>query len=142
LPKNTEDLNEDLKEDPNGDPNEDRNKTIYMDSAVGQRLSKVPKPGTMFIVFQGRSIPITSRITVGRDADNSIALEDALVSRHHAVIQKVKDEFFVEDLNSTNGTFVNALPVPPGKYMRLHQADIILIGRTELSLQQFGIQAP
>lgn len=121
---------------------EDLNKTVYSDSAVGQRLSKVRKPGTMFIVFQGKSIPITSRITVGRDADNSIELDDALVSRHHAVIQKVKDEFFVEDLNSTNGTFVNAQPVPPGKYVRLHQADIITIGRAELSLQKFGISAP
>ena len=118
---------------------EDLNKTIYSDSAVGQRLSKVRKPGAMFIVFQGRKIPITSRITVGRDADNTIVLEDVLVSRHHAVIQKVKDDFFVEDLDSTNGTFVNAQPVFPGKYVRLHQADIILIGRTELSLRQFGV---
>jgi pSer/pThr/pTyr-binding forkhead associated (FHA) protein len=109
---------------------------------VGQRLSKVRKPGDMFIVFQGKSIPIISRITVGRDADNTIKLEDVLASRHHAVIQKVKEEFFIEDLHSTNGTFVNAQPVPPGKYMRLHPADVILIGRTELSLQRCGITAP
>jgi hypothetical protein len=121
---------------------EDPNKTIYSDSAVGQRLSKVRKPGTFFIVFQGRRIPLTRRITVGRDADNTIALEDAMASRHHAVIQKVKDEFFVEDLNSTNGTFVNAQPVLPGKYVRLHPSDTILIGRTELSLRQFGGKAP
>ena len=121
---------------------EDLNNTIYSDSAVGQRLSKVRKPGAMFIVFQGRRIPITTRITVGRDADNTIELDDVLASRHHAVIQKVKDQFFVEDLNSTNGTFVNAQPVLPGKYVRLHQADIILIGRTELSLRQFGVTGP
>jgi hypothetical protein len=121
---------------------EDPNKTICSESVVGQRLSKVPTAGTMFIVFQGTRIPIVSRITLGRDADNTIELKDVLASRHHAVIQKVKDEFFVEDLHSTNGTFVNARPVPPGKYMRLHQADVILIGRTELSLEQFGIQTP
>jgi pSer/pThr/pTyr-binding forkhead associated (FHA) protein len=121
---------------------EDLDRTVYSESAVGQRLSKVRKPGGMFIVFQGRSIPITSRITVGRDADNTIELDDVLASRHHAVIQKVKDEFFVEDLNSTNGTFVNAQPVSPGKYMRLHRADIILNGRTELSLRQFGVVTP
>ena len=121
---------------------EDLNNTVCSDSAVGQRLSKVRKPGAMFIVFQGRRIPITTRITVGRDADNTIELDDVLASRHHAVIQKVKDEFFVEDLNSTNGTFVNAQPVVPGQYVRLHQADIILIGRTELSLRQFGVTGP
>ena len=138
MPKNIEDHPENSPVD----PDEDLNKTVSMESAVGQRLSKVPKPGTMFIVFQGRSIPITSRITVGRDADNSIELNDALVSRHHAVIQKVKDEFFIEDLNSTNGTYVNAQLVPSGKYVRLSQADVILIGRTELSLQRIAAQGP
>jgi pSer/pThr/pTyr-binding forkhead associated (FHA) protein len=113
----------------------DRDKTIISGSAIGQHLVKVRKPGTMFIVFQGKKIPIASRITVGRDADNSIALDDALASRHHAVIQKVKGAFFVEDLHSTNGTFVNTHPVPPGKYVRLRQSDIILVGRTELSVQ-------
>lgn len=121
---------------------EDLNKTIYSDSAVGQRLFKVRTPGTMFIVFQGKRIPITSRITLGRDADNTIELQDALASRHHAVIQKVKEDFFIEDLASTNGTFVNGQPVPPGKYVRLYKEDVILIGRTELSLQQFANQAP
>jgi pSer/pThr/pTyr-binding forkhead associated (FHA) protein len=117
---------------------EDRNRTIITGSAIGQHLLKVRKPGTMFIVFEGKRIPIASRITVGRDADNSIAIDDVLASRHHAVIQKVKKDFFVEDLGSTNGTFVNASPVPPGKYVRLHPLDIILIGRTELSVQQLA----
>jgi pSer/pThr/pTyr-binding forkhead associated (FHA) protein len=119
---------------------EDLHKTIYSESAVGQHLFKVRKPGTMFIVFQGKSIPVTGRITVGRDADNAISLDDALASRHHAVIQKVKGALFVKDLGSTNGTFVNGVPVPRGKYMLLHQADIVLIGRTELSMQQFAAQ--
>jgi len=118
---------------------EDPNKTIYADSTVGQRLFKVRKPGAMFIVFQGRKIPIISRITVGRDPDNAIEVDDALASRHHAVIQKVKDDFFIEDLHSTNGTFVNGHLVPPGKYVRVHRFDVILVGRTQLSLEQFGL---
>ena len=118
---------------------EDLNKTISTDSAIGQRLGKVRKPGAMFIVFQGKQIPITSRITVGRDPENAIELDDPLVSRRHAVVQKVKNDFFIEDLSSTNGTFVNGHPVPPGKYVRLHRLDVIVIGRTELSLQQFGV---
>ncbi len=114
---------------------EDSDKTIISDSNVGKRLSKVRKPETMFIVFQGRSIPIASRITVGRDSDNAIVLQDILASRHHAVIQKVKDAYYLEDLGSTNGTYVNGKAVPFGKYMRLQQDDVILIGRTELSLR-------
>lgn len=121
---------------------EDANKTLISDSAVGRRLLKTRAPGTMFIVFQGKRIPITSRITVGRDPVNTIELDDALVSRRHAVIQKIRDDFFLKDLDSTNGTLVNGQPVPPGKYVRVHPADRILIGRTELSVQQLGLEAP
>ena len=121
---------------------EDANKTLISDSAVGKRLLKTRAPGTMFIVFQGKRIPITSRITVGRDPVNTIELDDALVSRRHAVIQKIKDDFFLKDLDSTNGTLVNGQPAPPGKYVRVHPADRILIGRTELSVQQLGLEAP
>ncbi len=120
------------------DDNEDPNKTVISESALGQHLSKVRPPGTMYIIYKGERIPITSRITLGRDPQNTIELKDALASRRHAVIQKVKDDFFLEDLNSTNGTFVNGNPAPPGKYVRLHPLDIIRIGRTELSLQHFG----
>ncbi len=109
--------------------------TIFSESVVGQRLSKVHKPGPMVLVFQGKSIPITSRITVGRDADNSIVLDDPLASRHHAVIQKLKNQYFIEDLDSTNATFVNSKRVPMGKYQRLNPDDVITIGRTELSLR-------
>jgi hypothetical protein len=109
--------------------------TIFSESVVGQRLSKVHKPGPMVLVFQGKSVPITSRITVGRDEDNSIVLDDALASRHHAVIQKLKNQYFIQDLDSTNCTFVNSKRVPLGKYVLLHPDDTILIGRTELSLR-------
>jgi len=111
--------------------------TVSFETPVGKRLSKVPKPSGMFIVFQGKSVPIKRRISIGRGTDNTIELKDALVSRHHAVIQKVKDEYFIEDLHSMNGTFVNGHPVPPGSYLRLHREDLVLVGRTRLSLRQF-----
>jgi len=109
--------------------------TIFSESVVGQQLARVHKPGPMFLVFQGRSVPLASRITIGRGTDNTIVLDDPLASRHHAVIQKVKDEYFIEDLDATNCTLVNSRRVPPGKYVRLQPQDVILIGRTELSLR-------
>jgi pSer/pThr/pTyr-binding forkhead associated (FHA) protein len=117
-------------------PQDDPESTIYSDSNVGKRLSKVHKSSGMYIIFKGGKIPLTSRISIGRDSENSIALDDILASRRHAVILKIKEEYFIEDLGSTNGTFLNGEAVPPGKYMRLKQEDIILIGRTELSLQK------
>ncbi len=115
-------------------------KTIVAESSVGQRLAKVQKPETMFIVFQGGRVPIAKRITIGRDSENSISLDDVMVSRKHAVIQKVKDDYFIEDLGSTNGTFLNGQPVPPGKYMRLTPQDKVRIGRSELSLQHLTVK--
>jgi pSer/pThr/pTyr-binding forkhead associated (FHA) protein len=44
---------------------------------------------------------------LGRWSDNDVVLPDRLVSRHHAHIRRVGSQFFLEDLNSTNGTFVN-----------------------------------
>jgi len=121
-----------------GKPEEDdRKRTIIYESTVGKRLSGMRTRGTMFIVFQGRRIPIASRITIGRDPTNSITLDDMLASRFHAVVQKVRNDYFVEDLDSTNGTFVNGERIPANKYVRLAPSDTVLIGRSELSLLHF-----
>ncbi|HYN88848.1 MAG TPA: FHA domain-containing protein, partial [Ardenticatenaceae bacterium] len=44
---------------------------------------------------------------IGRWPDNDVVLPDRTVSRHHAQIRKVGTQFLLEDLESTNGTFVN-----------------------------------
>jgi len=116
-----------------------RDETVNSESAIGQQMSKVQKPSGMFLVFRDRHIPVVSRITIGRGSSNTVELDDALASRYHAVVQKIKDEFFIEDLSSTNGTFVNGQQVPSGKYMRLKPGDFILIGRTQLTLHQLGL---
>lgn len=117
--------------------NEERHDTIIYDSTVGQRLSGMRKPGTTYIVFRGNRVPIVHRLTIGRDPKSSITLDDKLVSREHAVIQKIKDDFYIQDQHSTNGTFVNGTRIPPGDYVRLRLSDTILIGRTELSVLHF-----
>jgi FHA domain len=49
--------------------------------------------------------------TVGRAADNAIPLEDKRVSRHHARFYLDQGHWWVEDLGSSNGTFVDGEPV-------------------------------
>lgn len=48
-----------------------------------------------------------AKLVLGRHPDCDIAVENLDASRHHAQILRVQDEFFVEDLHSTNGTYVN-----------------------------------
>lgn len=68
-------------------------------------------------------------ITVGRSPDNEIPLDDQAVSRRHVRVITILNDSFMEDLNSTNGTYVN------GKLTKKHalqDGDVILVGRHQL----------
>lgn len=69
------------------------------------------------------------RYTVGRLPDNDIRIDNAAVSGHHSLIINILNDSFLEDLNSTNGTYVN------GKLIKKHalqHADVITIGHHQL----------
>lgn len=58
--------------------------------------------------YPDKEFPLTrDEMTVGRDTANEIVISDAEVSRRHARIYKVGETFMIEDLGSTNGTFIN-----------------------------------
>jgi transcriptional regulator with GAF, ATPase, and Fis domain len=65
------------------------------------------------------------KISIGRDATNEIALNDASVSRFHAVIERRGEDFFISDLGSLNGTSVNAAEA---NQTRLSNGDKIILG--------------
>ena len=68
-------------------------------------------------------------VTIGREEDNSIQLNDERVSRFHAKIQEEGGRFILTDLDSTNGTRVNGHPV----HMRIMQfGDTVAVGRSVL----------
>jgi pSer/pThr/pTyr-binding forkhead associated (FHA) protein len=48
-----------------------------------------------------------TEITIGRNMKNDIQIDNLAVSNFHARIERVEDKYFIEDLNSTNGTFIN-----------------------------------
>jgi hypothetical protein len=64
-------------------------------------------------------------VTIGREAGNDIVLEDPQVSRHHARLTLEAGGYVLEDLGSTNGTFINdqrlmgTRPINPGDKLRL-----------------------
>jgi len=53
----------------------------------------------------------TLEVTIGRDADNGLCLNEAAVSRQHCAIRSDRGIYKITDLNSRNGTFVNGIPV-------------------------------
>lgn len=78
---------------------------------------------------QGRTIQLPTPVTIGREEENSLRLNDDRVSRFHAKIQEDSDHIVLTDLDSTNGTRVNGLPVQ----MRVLQVgDHISVGRSIL----------
>ena len=68
-------------------------------------------------------------VTIGRDVECQIRINDPAVSRHHARLVCLYEEWFVEDLRSTNGTFVNQARVMK---QILNPRDVLRIGDQEL----------
>lgn len=74
-----------------------------------------------------------TQLAMGRDPHCDVPLTDASVSRHHAELRVEEGKFHIIDLNSSNGTFVNGVPVSeavirPGDQIRLG-SQILALGR-------------
>ncbi len=72
-------------------------------------------------------------IRIGRGSGSDLILEDSQASRQHAEISRQGDEYFIRDLNSTNGTFVNGQRI--AGLQRLQPGDQIRIGETQMGFQ-------
>lgn len=68
-----------------------------------------------------------SEVVIGRDPKSNIALPDHGVSRRHARIFQTDTDFVIEDLGSSNGTYVDGVPVVS---CVLHGGDSVQIGHT------------
>src|ERR1700733_1902431 len=69
------------------------------------------------------------RYTIGRLPDNDVRIDNPAVSGHHSLIINILNDSFLEDLNSTNGTYVN------GKLIKKHalqHGDVITVGHHQL----------
>ncbi len=66
-----------------------------------------------------------NNVVIGREPDCDVVIGDQNVSRHHAVISREEEGFFIKDLNSANGTFVNSQPVT---MQLIKHMDIIQMG--------------
>src|SRR3954466_10173128 len=91
---------------------------IFIDPSPPSASLQVPKkPSMPTLTIQLPGQPPVSHvlkdetITIGRLKGNTIVIEDSSISLMHAKITRKDGQFFLKDLNSTNGTIVNGQPV-------------------------------
>ncbi len=82
-----------------------------------------------------RSLPVT----VGRDEDNDLMVDDAKLSRQHCRIARTPEGLVIEDLDSSNGTYVNGAPTT--RHL-LSAGDTVFIGVTPLDIEWDSDTAP
>ncbi|HEU5087440.1 MAG TPA: FHA domain-containing protein [Roseiflexaceae bacterium] len=81
----------------------------------------------------GKMFPLGPSNIIGRSMENcEIALNDSFLSQQHARLELRDDTWIIEDLHSTNGTFVNDIEVRDQTI--LEDGDILRLGRVEMKL--------
>jgi pSer/pThr/pTyr-binding forkhead associated (FHA) protein len=86
--------------------------------------------------YFGKIIPIRGRLTIGRGSECDLILDEAEMSRKHAVIENFGDGIYLRDLGSSNGTFVNGVQVRDAV---LHPDDQIAFDRNRFLLEAPGM---
>lgn len=114
---------------------------IYMD-LTGYRLNKNKKNDyanliiidTGDLVIDKRTFSFNNMITIGRNSDNDIVIDDKYVSHYHAQIKNIKSNYFLEDLKSINNTYLNNEILLKEKV--LNSGDIIKIGMVTFKFER------
>jgi hypothetical protein len=83
---------------------------------------------------QGSTLSLDAITSLGRDVNNAIVIDDQFASSEHAVLTFRGRTWYVEDLESTNGTFVNGSPVDG--VAPLGYGDELQIGQVRMRLER------
>lgn len=111
-------------------------KMIYLDISVAEKSVKESNT-YLKLINRKEQLPfrvmeqyyISTSTTIGRDDINDIAIKDRFISKKHAQIIKDEGIYFLEDLDSANGTLLNGQEISDA--IELKDKDIINIGQVE-----------
>jgi pSer/pThr/pTyr-binding forkhead associated (FHA) protein len=78
---------------------------------------------------QGRSFVLNGKTAqIGRGSSNQVCLKEPSVSRKHAKIYRDNDQYYIEDLQSRNGTWINGNVIESGVRVQVQEGVPIAIG--------------
>jgi pSer/pThr/pTyr-binding forkhead associated (FHA) protein len=103
------------------------------------KASKGGKPPSQVVVHdpdapKPRTVRLSGSVQIGRGDACAIKLADTYVSQLHARLYGQDGGWFVEDLGSTNGTFLNDRKVE--RPVEIHAGDVVKVGKTVLELRR------
>ena len=81
----------------------------------------------------GSAFPLSPVMGIGRAASNSIVLEDDYVSNEHALLSLRGSQWWLEDLNSRNGTQLNEIVLESPTVVTM--GDVVTVGNTQFKLE-------
>ncbi len=84
--------------------------------------------------LSGQSFTFSDSISIGRGQSNNLILDDQFVSLSHALISKRNGHFFIQDLKSTNGTYLNGARI--NKPAVLKHGDTLRVGKNLFQFEQ------
>lgn len=104
--------------------------------APGRKTKKVPKRAVIVegSSTSGKNFELGQELTIGRADKCHVILDDTYVSQVHARVFPRGESFFIEDLGSTNGTYLNRKRV--GGATELQRGDRVKIGKTVLEMRR------
>ena len=85
-------------------------------------------------VYREGEFADTEPVTIGREPDNKVALPLGVLSRHHAKVFFENGSWFVEDLDSANGSFFRGKQLAPNVKTELVNGDIVHFGTVAMSI--------
>ena len=124
-------------------PRAERRARRQADKTVSKRAKPVKRPGrgapTHVAIVDGANAGETvsldsAPLLIGRGSDAAIRLDDDYVSTRHARIATANDQWFVEDLGSTNGTYIGSARITQPTTLTLGTQ--VRIGKTILELRK------
>ncbi len=110
---------------------------------LNKELQRAKEQEACLIIIRGtpqghRFFLTAPEMILGRDPSADVSIVDQGISRKHARVARVGEKVVIEDLGSSNGTFVNDQKLEPGKKLELNKEDMIKMGASILKFLPAG----